>query len=34
MTDIEYDEKETGKIVRSISKTVYLDSEEKKKYIC
>ena len=34
MTDIEYDEKETGKIVRSISKTVYLDSEDKKKYIC
>ena len=34
MTDIEYDEKETGKIVRSISKTVYLDSEEKKKYLC
>ena len=34
MTDIEYDEKETGKIVRSISKTVYLDNEEKKKYIC
>jgi hypothetical protein len=33
MTDIEYDEKETGKIVRSISKTVYLDNEEKKKYI-
>jgi len=34
MTDIEYDEKETGKVVRSISKTVYLDSEDKKKYIC
>jgi hypothetical protein len=34
MTDIEYDEKETGKIVRSISKTVYLDSEDKKKYLC
>jgi hypothetical protein len=34
MTDIEYDEKETGKIVRSISRTVYLDSEDKKKYIC
>jgi hypothetical protein len=34
MTDIEYDEKETGKIVRSISKTVYLDNEAKKKYIC
>ena len=34
MTDIEYDEKETGKIVRSISKTVYLDNEEKKKYLC
>ena len=34
MTDVERDEKETGKIIRAISKTVYLDSEEKKKYIC
>jgi len=34
MTDVDFDEKETGKIVRSISKSVYLDSEEKKKYIC
>ena len=34
MTDVDFDEKETGKIVRSISKSVYLDSEDKKKYIC
>ena len=34
MTDVERDEKETGKIIRSISKIVYLDNEEKKKYIC
>ena len=34
MTDVDFDEKETGKIVRSISKSVYLDSEEKKKYLC
>jgi hypothetical protein len=34
MTDVERDEKETGKIIRSISKTVYLDNEDKKKYIC
>jgi len=34
MTDVDFDEKETGKIVRSISKNVYLDSEEKKKYLC
>jgi hypothetical protein len=32
MTDVDFDEKETGKIVRSISKSVYLDSEDKKKY--
>jgi len=34
MTDVDFDEKETGKIVRSISKIVYLYSEDKKKYIC
>ena len=34
MTDVDFDEKETGKIVRSISKSVYLDSEDKKKYLC
>ena len=34
MTDVDFDEKETGKIVRSISKSVYLDNEDKKKYIC
>ena len=34
MTDVDFDEKETGKIVRSISKSVYLDNEEKKKYLC
>ena len=34
MTDVERDEKETGKIIRAISKTVYLDNEEKKKYLC
>jgi len=32
MTDVDFDEKETGKIVRSISKSVYLDNEDKKKY--
>jgi hypothetical protein len=34
MTDVDFDEKETGKIVRSISKSVYLDNEDKKKYVC
>ena len=34
MTNIESDEKEIGKIVRSISKSVYLDNDEKKKYLC
>jgi hypothetical protein len=34
MTDVERDEKETGKIIRAISKMVYLDNEDKKKYIC
>ena len=34
MTNIESDEKETSKIIRSISKNVYLDNEEKKKYLC
>jgi len=34
MTNIESDEKETSKIVRAISKHVYLDNEEKKKYLC
>jgi hypothetical protein len=33
MTDIENDEKETGKIIRSISKKVYLDNEAKQLYI-
>ena len=33
MTDIENDEKETGKIIRAISKTVYLDNELKQQYI-
>ena len=33
MTDIENDEKETGKIIRSISKKVYLDNEIKHDYI-
>jgi len=32
MTQIESDEKETGKIIRSISKKVYLDNETKEKY--
>ena len=34
MANIESDEKETSKIIRSISKHVYLDNEEKKKYLC
>ena len=33
MTQIESDEKETGKIIRSISKKVYLDNETKQSYI-
>jgi hypothetical protein len=33
MTQIESDEKETGKIIRSISKNVYLDSDTKENYI-
>ena len=33
MTDIENDVKETGKIIRSISKKVYLDNEAKHQYI-
>jgi len=34
MTNIESDEKETSKIIRAISKHVYLDNEEKNKYLC
>ena len=33
ITDIENEEKETNKIIRSISKTVYLDSDMKTKYL-
>ena len=33
MTDIENDEKETSKIIRSISKNVYLDNETKQLYL-
>jgi hypothetical protein len=33
MSQIESDEKETGKIIRSISKNVYLDNETKKEYL-
>mgnify|MGYP003645284930 CR=1 FL=1 len=33
ITDIENEEKETNKIIRSISKTVYLDSEMKNQYL-
>ena len=33
MTDIENDEKETSKIIRAISKNVYLDNEAKQQYI-
>ena len=33
MSQIESDEKETGKIIRSISKNVYLDNDTKKVYI-
>ena len=33
MSQIESDERETGKIIRSISKNVYLDNETKKEYI-
>jgi len=34
MTNIESDEKETSKIVRTISKNVYLDNETKQQYLC
>ena len=34
MTNIESDEKETNKIIRVISKKVYLDNEEKNKHLC
>ena len=33
MTQIETDEKETSKIIRTISKKVYLDNEIKKTYM-
>jgi len=33
MTDIENDEKETNKIIKAISKNVYLDNEVKKNYL-
>ena len=33
MSQIESDERETGKIIRSISKNVYLDNDTKKEYI-
>jgi len=33
MTNIESDEKETSKIVRAISKNVYLDNETKQQYL-
>jgi len=33
MTNIESDEKETSKIIRSISKNVYLDNETKQQYL-
>jgi hypothetical protein len=33
MTDIENNEKETSKIIRAISKNVYLDNEAKQQYI-
>ena len=33
MSQIESDEKETGKIIRSISKNVYLDNDTKKEYV-
>jgi hypothetical protein len=33
MTDIENDQKETSKIIRSISKNVYLDNETKQQYL-
>jgi hypothetical protein len=33
MTDIENDEKETNKIIKAISKKVYLDNEVKKNYL-
>jgi len=34
MTDIENDKKETSKIIRTISKNVYLNQEDKQKYTC
>ena len=34
MTDIENDDKETSKIIRAISKNVYLDNETKQHYVC
>ena len=34
MTQIEDDDKETNKIIRSISKNVYLDMDTKKDYTC
>jgi hypothetical protein len=33
MDDIENDVKETNKIIRSLSKTVYLDPDMKNKYV-
>ena len=33
MTDVENDEKETSKIIKAISKKVYLDNEAKQLYI-
>jgi len=33
ITDIENEEKETNKIIRSISKTVYLNNETKNQYL-
>jgi len=33
MTAIENDERETGKIIRSISKNVYLDKDTKDEYL-
>jgi hypothetical protein len=33
ITDIENEEKETNKIIRSISKSVYLDSDMKNQYL-
>jgi len=33
MTSIENDDKETGKIIRAISKNVYLDTDTKDQYV-